>query len=389
MEEITPEGGKLIQFHIPDITNKEINKVKEVMKSGWLGKGTKVDIFEDMVKEYTEAKYAVALNSCTAALYWAIITLTEPDSEIIVPALTFTATANAVECAGRKVVFADIDIDTLNMDNATLIEKVRTNKARAIIPVHFGGIPCNMDKLKTYATVTDLHIIEDCAQAFGAKWNNKSVGTFGTTGCFSFHATKNITTGVGGILTTEFEPIASTIRKRIEHGKKSWNKSYDIVIPGLEDYMSDVNAAIGIIQMERFDKIQTKRRKIWERYCGTYWGKVEPYNIIWNRDKDFEQEMSEAKFSYHKYSIILKIDKLPFTRDEFIDIMWKKGIECKAHYRPLPFEPYYQRKYGYKEGDFPNAEYIGDRIVALPLHTKMTDEDVNKVIYTIKEIIGG
>jgi len=370
----------VIQFHIPDITNKEINKVKEVMKSGWLGKGTKVAIFEDMVRKYTGAKYAVALNSCTAGLYWSIITLTEPESEIIVPALTFVATANAVDCAGRKVVFADINIDTLNMDNIEVIEKVRTKKTQAIIPVHFGGIPCDMDKLRRYAIEHNLCIIEDCAQALGAKWKDKSVGMYGEVGCFSFHATKNITTGVGGALITNEECIADAIRKRTEHGKDIRGKTYNIVLSGLEDYMTDINAAIGIVQMERFDEIQQKRNNIYREY---FWGFRDNPNISLIKDWIYRTT------SNHKFSIILDIDKLPFTRNEFIEQMGYKGIECKAHYRPIPLEPYYQRKYGYKRGDFPNAEYIGDRIVALPLHTKMTDEDVNKVIYTIKEIIGG
>jgi len=315
----------MIEFHKPDIGDKEIDKVKEVMKSGWLGKGTKVSIFEDMVKEYTGVKYAVALNSCTAALYWAIITLTEPEAEIIVPALTFAATANAVDCAGRKVVFADIDIDTLNMDDMEATERVRTPMTRAIIPVHFGGIPCNMDKLMKYALDYNLCIIEDCAQALGAKWKDKSVGTLGTAGCLSFHATKNITTGVGGILTTSSELIADIMRKRTEHGKDTKGKTYNIVSSGLEDYMTDINAAIGIIQMERFDEIQKRRKEIYNQYFNkfviqnVYSDSIPPkfpnIAVPWFHNKN-------AKYSYHKFSIILNIDNLPFTRDEFIDIMW-------------------------------------------------------------------
>lgn len=374
----------MIKFHEPMINGREVSAVSKVLRSGWLGKGRKVDEFEDKIKGTTGAKYAVALNSCTACLYYAIRALTEPGDKVIVPAITFAATANVVEHLGREVMFIDVDKDTLNMNQAKLFADKCWQEARAIIPVHFAGQPCHMDVIMKYVNACNITVIEDCAQAFGAKLEGIPVGRFGRAGCFSFHVTKNITTGTGGVLITDDNYLADAVRILSGHGQHITEKfdSYEIVGAGLEDYMTDINAAIGLVQLEKRQGIQNKRARLWERYIKG----LQDVNRV-TIPLMISKQSKQTTHSYFRFNILLDTTGLDFTRDEFIGKMYRRGIHCKVRYRPLHLEPYYRKKYGYKIGDFPVAEYIGENIVTLPFHNKMSIANVDYVVETLKTII--
>lgn len=375
-------------FGSPMIEQPEIDEVVSSLKSGWLGTGPKVHRFEEMFKEYKGTKYAIALNSCTAALHLSMLAIgIKPDDEVIVPAMTFAATANAVIHAGGKPVFADCKRDTMNIDPDDIKRKI-TTKTRAIIPVHFAGRPCEMDAVMDIAGQYGLKVIEDCAHAIETEYHGEKAGTFGDLGCFSFYVTKNIVTGEGGMVITDNEDYANQIKILALHGmsKDAWRrfsdegyKHYQVIYSGFKYNMMDIQAAIGIHQLPRIEKYWNRRQEIWNRYNEAF--------------KDLPvftpaPVESNTRPAYHLYTLLLDIDNLKITRDKFLDEMTKQNIGIGVHYIALHLHPYYQNTYGYKRGDFPNAEWISDRTVSLPLSAKLTDEDVEDVIEAVRLIIG-
>ncbi len=374
-------------FGSPIIEQSEIEEVVDSLKSGWLGTGPKVHKFEEMFKEYKGVKYAMALNSCTAALHLSMLALgIKAGDEVIVPTMTFAATANTVIHAGGVPVFADCEKGTINISPED-IEKKITPKTKAILPVHFAGRPCNMDAIMSIAKRHHLKVIEDCAHAIEAEYHGKKAGTFGDLGCFSFYVTKNIVTGEGGMVITKDENYTNHIRVLGLHGmnKDAWKrfsdsgyKHYQIVYAGFKYNMMDIQAAIGIHQLPRIDRYWERRQQIWNRY-----------NEAFKNLPVFTPAPIEAntRHAYHLYTLLLDIDHLKITRDEFLDEMAKHNIGVGVHYIALHLHPYYQETFGYKKGDFPNAEWISDRTVSLPLSAKLTDEDVENVIETVKGIL--
>lgn len=374
-------------FGSPLIEKPEIDEVVSSLKSGWLGTGPKVQKFEEMFARYKGTKFALALNSCTAALHLSLISIgIKPGDEVIVPTMTFAATANTVIHTGGIPVFADCEKETMNIDPAD-IEKKITSKTKAIIPVHFAGRPCNMEAIMKIARKYHLKVIEDCAHAIETEYHGKKTGTFGDLGCFSFYVTKNITTGEGGMIITNNKVYADKIRILRLHGmsKDAWKrfsdsgyKHYQIVYPGYKYNMMDLQAAIGIHQLKRINKYWQKRRRIWQQYNEAF--KDLPVFI------PVPVETS-TKHAYHLYTLLLDIDNLKITRDEFLEEMTKRKIGLGVHYIALHLHPFYQKAFGYKQGDFPNAEWISQRTVSLPLSPKLTNQDVDDVIKAVKEII--
>jgi dTDP-4-amino-4,6-dideoxygalactose transaminase len=344
--------------------------------------------FEDMFKAYKGSRFAVALNSCTAALHLSMLALgIEPQDEVILPVMTFAATANAVIHAGGVPVFADCQKDTMNISPEDIERKI-TPKTKAIIPVHFAGRPCNMKAIMDIARRHQLRIIEDSAHAIEAEYDGRKTGTFGELGCFSFYATKNIVTGEGGMVITGNEEYANRIKTLALHGlsKDAWRrfadkgyKHYQVVYPGFKYNMMDIQAAIGIHQLPRVDKYWKRRQEIWNRYNEAFKdlavfipAPVEP----------------NTKHAYHLYTLLLDIDNLKITRDQFLDEMaCKHNIGVGVHYLALHLHPYYQQAFGYKQGDFPNAEWISNRTVSIPLSPKLTDKDGYDVIEAVKGIL--
>ena len=373
-------------FGSPLIEQPEINEVVASLKSGWIGTGPKVHKFEGMFREYKGVRYAMALNSCTACLHLAMLCIgIKPGDEVIVPTMTFAATANAVIHAGGIPIFADCKRDTMNIDPEDIERKI-TPKTKAIIPVHFAGRPCEMDAIMNIAKKYSLKIIEDSAHAIEAEYKGKKTGTFGDIGCFSFYVTKNIITGEGGMAITNNQEYADKIKILGLHGmsKDAWRrfsdegyKHYQVVYAGFKYNMMDIQAALGIHQLPRIDKYWKRRQKIWQRYNEAF--------------KDLPvftpaSVESNTRHAYHLYTLLLDIDRLNITRDKFLEEMTKRSIGVGVHYIALHFHPYYQKTYGYKRGDFPNAEWISERTVSIPLSPKLTDENVENVIETVKEI---
>jgi len=376
-----------LPFGAPLIEQAEIDEVVTSLKSGWLGTGPKVHKFEEMFKEYKGVKYAMALNSCTAALHLSMLAIgIKPGNEVILPSMTFASTANAVIHAGGKPILVDCEKDTMNMDPED-IERQIAPKTKAIIPVYFAGRPCNMDRIVDIANKHNLKIVEDAAHAIEAEYNGKKTGTFGDIGCFSFYVTKNIITGEGGMAITNVEEYANKIKRLSFHGIRKDKlhsssdkkyKHYQVIDKGFKLTMMDIQAAIGIHQLPRVEKYWERRKEIWERYNEAF--KDLPVFIP-------APIPNGVKHSYHLYTLLLDIDKLNITRDEFLYEMAKRNIGVGVHYIALHLQPYYQQKYGYKQGDFPNADWISDRTVSIPLSAKLTDNDVQDVINTVREII--
>jgi dTDP-4-amino-4,6-dideoxygalactose transaminase len=379
--------NKYLIFGSPKIEQPEIDEVVDSLKSGWLGTGPKVHKFEEMFRQYKGVKYSMALNSCTAALHLAILSIgLKPEDEVIVPTMTFAATANAVIHAGCRPVFVDCKKDTMNINPEDIESKI-TPKTKAIIPVHFAGRPCEMNKIMYIAKKHDLKVIEDCAHAIEAEYHGNKTGTFGDIGCFSFYTTKNITTGEGGMAITGSKEYADKIKVLGLHGMShdAWKrfndegyKHYQVVYAGFKYNMMDIQAAIGIHQLPRIDRYWKIRQKIWKRYNEAFKGL--PVYIPVPVEKN-------TKHAYHLYTLLLDINNLGFNRDEFLRKMHKFNIGTGVHYIALHLHPYYQKAYGYKKGDFPNAEWISDRTVSLPLSAKLSDEDVNNVIIAVNKIL--
>jgi dTDP-4-amino-4,6-dideoxygalactose transaminase len=375
---------KFLVFGSPLIEQPEINEVVACLKSGWLGTGPKVKRFEEMFARYKGAKFAMALNSCTSALHLAMLALDiKTGDEVIVPTMTFAATANAVIHAGGKPVFADCERDTMNIDPADIVRKI-TRRTKAIIPVHFAGRPCNMDGIMSIARKNKLKVIEDCAHAIESEYHGKKTGTFGDFGCFSFYVTKNVVTGEGGMAITANREYADKIKVLALHGmsKDAWKrfsdkgyKHYQVVYAGFKYNMMDIQAAIGIHQLPRINKYWRLRKEIWNKYDRVFKdlpvftpAPVEP----------------KTKHAFHLYTLILDTDNLEITRDRFLDKMTGNNIGVGGHYLALHLHPYYRKTFGYKRGDFPNAEWISQRTVSLPISPKLKIEDAQEVIAAVR-----
>lgn len=378
---------KFIIFGAPAIGKEEIKEVEDSLRFGWLGTGPKVHKFEKMFKKYKGSKFAMALNSCTGALHLSLLAIgIKPGDEVIVPTMTFCSTAGAIIHARAKPVFVDCKKETMNIDPEDIKRKI-TQKTKAIIPVHMAGRPCDMDAIMKIAKRENLKVIEDCAHAIETRYHNRRAGTFGDLGCFSFYVTKNIVTGEGGMAITNNRKYADMIKVMGLHGmsKDAWKrfsdegyKHYQIVYPGFKYNMMDLQAAIGIHQLPRIDKYWQRRREVWDKYNKTF------KNLPVFTPAPIEPN---TKHAYHLYTLLLDIDKLKITRDQFLDEMTKQNIGVGVHYIALHLHPYYQKTFEYKKGDFPNAEWISERTVSLPLSAKLTDKEIKRIITGVKKVL--
>jgi dTDP-4-amino-4,6-dideoxygalactose transaminase len=378
---------KYIIFGSPMIEEPEIREVIKTLRSGWLGTGPKVAQFENMLSGLTGAKYAIALNSCTAALHLSLIASgIGKGDEVITTPMTFCATVNAIIHCGATPVLVDINLETMNIDE-TKIENAITPKTKAIIPVHLAGRPCEMDKIIQIAKKHKLVVIEDAAHAIGAEYKGKKIGNIGDLTCFSFYVTKNITTGEGGMVLTNNKEFANKIKIYALHGmsKDAWKrfsddgyKHYEVVFPGFKYNMMDIQASLGIHQLKKIEKYHKLREKIWNFYNK----ELRNLPIILPSPKD-----PNTKHVMHLYTILIDKKKTGISRDQFMQEMHLRGIGTGIHYNPVHLHKHYIDTYGYKKGDYPNAEYIGERTVSLPLSAKLTIEEARRVVQTIKEIL--
>ena len=384
---INKEEDKYIVFGAPHIGEEEIEEMIKTLRSGWLGTGPKTTEFENMIASLTGAKYAMAVNSCTAALHLSLIVsgIGEGD-EVITTPLTFSATANAIIHSGATPVFVDVNLDTMNIDE-TKIESAITSKTKAIIPVHLAGRPVEMDKIMEIAKKHNLIVIEDAAHAIDAEYKGKKIGNIGDLTCFSFYVTKNITTGEGGMVLTNNKEYADKIKTMALHGmsKDAWKrfsdegyKHYEVVFPGFKYNMMDIQASLGIHQLKRLKQYDEHRKMIWDFYNKELKGLG--IDLPSYRGSDIKHVM-------HLYTVLVDEKKSGISRDNFMQELHKRGVGTGVHYNPVHLHKYYRETYGYKPGDFPNAEYIGSRTVSLPLSAKLTLEEAKRVVMAVKDVL--
>ncbi|MEO6710294.1 MAG: DegT/DnrJ/EryC1/StrS family aminotransferase [Planctomycetota bacterium] len=378
---------RFLVFGRPTIEEPEIAEVVDSLRNCWLGTGPKVARLERDFAAYKGAPQAVAMNSCTAALHLSILAAgLEPGDEVITTPLTFCATVNAILHAGATPVLADIDRRTQNLD-PNAVERAITPRTRAILPVHFAGRPCDMDSLCELAARKDLVMIEDCAHAIETEYKGKKAGRFGDFGCFSFYATKNITTGEGGMVLTRDEEQAARLKVLALHGmsKDAWKrfsdegyKHYQVVELGFKYNMMDLQAAIGIHQLPRIERWLERRREIWQMYERAFAGMPV--------ERPAPQEPN-TRHALHLYTLLIDEARTKISRDAFLSAMTAQGIGVGVHYLSIPEHPYYQREFGWKPEHFPHAMEVGRRTVSLPISAGLSDEDVADVITAVKRVL--
>ena len=379
-----------LPFSRPSIGEDAIESVAESIRSGWVAMGPKVTQFEKTISEYVGSKYAISMNSATAGLHSSVMAMgIGKGDEVITTPMTFASTVNAIILAGARPVLVDIDRHSLNID-VNKIEQAVTPHTKAIIPVHFAGMPCDMDVIEEIAKKHNLMIIEDAAHAMGASYKGSRTGSDkgrGHVAVFSFHPTKNITTAEGGIVCTEDEEIAEYLSVFRQNGmsKGAWNRysssgntHYDVPVPGLKYQMSDIQAAIGLSQLKQLDSFNRRRREI----CEAYEKELSDCPGI-----SFQQSAGyEHVHSRHIFPILVDTDTLKIDRDTFMQQMKERNIGTAIHYNAIHLFSGYAKALGKKRGDFPEAEYVSDRILSIPLFPAMTDDDVAYCIDAIKEI---
>lgn len=377
---------RFLVFGSPAIGEEEIEEVIASMKSGWLGTGPKVRRFESDFKSYKGVSHAVAVNSCTAALHLSILAANiKPGDEVITTPLTFCATVNSIIHAGATPVLADVDPLTLNIDPEQVRAKISPN-TKALLPVHFAGRACDMDALSEIAQDHGLKIIEDCAHAIETEYRGRKTGTFGDFGCFSFYVTKNVVTGEGGMVLTRGEAEAARIKILALHGmsKDAWKrfddegyKHYYVMEAGFKYNMMDLQAAIGIHQLERVETNWIRRQEVWREYNSAL--AQLPIGLPTDPETD-------TRHAYHLYTIMINDKVTGINRDEFLEGMTRQNIGVGVHYMSVPEHPFYQNQYGWKPEDYPSAMTIGRQTVSLPLSAKLTGNDVSDVIEAVNRV---
>ena len=373
-----------IPFSRPWIDDTEIEAVSQVLASKWISTGNRVREFERAFAEYLGVKHAIAVSSCTAALHLSLVVAgIGSDDEVITTPYTFTATAEAIRYVGAKPVFVDIHPDTLNIDTSK-IEQVITPRTKAILPVHIAGIPCDMNVLQDISQRHNLTLIDDAAHAIPVEYRGQHIGSIGDLSAFSFYANKNLTTGEGGMITTNNDAFAKPLRTMRLHGidKDAWARQsqrniwhYDIATEGYKYNMTDIQAAMGLCQLMKLNK-QHERRRNFAQIYQTELAKFPQISTPIAPDNPREH-------AWHLYIIQLRTG----TRDEFVEALREANIECSVHYIPLHLFEFYQERYGYRVGDFPCAEAAFERVVSLPLHPGLTEEEIHIVIDTIGKIL--
>jgi dTDP-4-amino-4,6-dideoxygalactose transaminase len=387
-QQARPEAAqRTVPFYRPDIGEEEIAAVGETLRSGWVTIGPRTREFEQAFEQWSGAPHAVAVSSCTAALHLALDALDlHSEDEVITSTLTFTATGATIIHAGARPVLADCMADTLNIDPQDVVRKI-TPRTRAIVPVHYAGHPVPMDELMAIARVHNLRVIEDAAHALPASYRGRRIGTIGDVTAFSFYATKNLTTGEGGMLTTADASVAERLRQRRLHGmsRDAWRRysadgswRYDVVYPGFKYNMTDLAAAMGLVQLRRLPALHQRRRQL-----------AALYDELLSGIPELELPVTHAdvEHAWHLYVVRLHPRRLRVQRDEIIELLKAEGVPTQVHFIPLHLHSYYRDALGYGPGDFPVASAAAERILSLPFFTLMSDDDVRYVATTLRRIL--
>jgi len=383
----TPVRKEFLPPFAPSLGEEEYAEVLDTLRSGWITMGPKTRTFEGAFAEYVGCRHALAVSSCTAGLHLALLAGgIGPGDEVITTPLTFCSTANVIVHQGATPVLADVCPDTLNIDPEE-IEKRITPRTKAIIPVHLGGQPCEMDEIRAMAGEHNLLIIEDAAHAMGAEHKGRKIGTIGDLTVFSFYATKNLTTGEGGMVCTEDNGLAELVNILRLHGisKDAWKRYsdqgswyYEVLLPGYKYNMTDIQASLGLHQLAKQGEFQRVRERYAQRYA-------EAFRDI--REVTPLQIKDHVRHSWHLYVVQLDLERLIIDRGQFIEALRRENVGASVHFIPLHLHPYYRERYGFQRGDFPVAERAYERIVSLPLYPKMTEGDVEDVIEAVTKVV--
>ena len=383
---ITTTATKSVPFHLPSIGDEAIRAVVETLKSGWITTGPKTRCFEEEFAHFIGARHAVAVSSCTAALHLCLEAagLKEGD-EVLVPTLTFAATAEVAVYFKAKPVLVDVDPCYFNLSIEDTARKI-TAKSKVVIPVHFAGHPCGMDSILGLAETNGLTVIEDAAHAIPAKYKGQNIGTLSPMTAFSFYATKTLTTGEGGMVTTNDASVADRIGLMRSHGmgRDAWKRysaegtwRYEITEAGYKYNLTDPQAALGIVQLLHCEEMQQRRLEIAQAYERS----LSPLGAYRT-----PQTAKDVQHAWHLYVVLIEPSALRIHRDQVIEELRQRGIGTSVHFIPLHLHPYYQKFWGYRQGDFPVAEAYFDRCISLPIYPRMTNEDVDYVIEALHEI---
>lgn len=374
---------RFLVFGQPCIEEADIAEVVDSLRARWLGTGPKVARFENALAQYKGVSFAIAVNSCTAGLHLAYLALgIGPGDEVITTALTFCSTVNAIIHCGATPVLADVDPMSMNIDPASIEEKI-TNRTRAITVVHLAGRPCNMTTIMAIAAKHNLLVIEDCAHAIETEYHGQKAGTIGACGALSFYATKNIATGEGGMVLTHSAELANRIKQLSLHGLSAdaWKrysdsgyKHYYVVEAGYKYNMMDLQAAIGLHQFERLEQYARRRQQIWNRYLEAF--ADTPLGLPAPDEPD-------TRHARHLFTVLVDKAKCGITRDEFLSLMTAHNIGVGVHYLSVPEHPYYQQAFGWLPEAWPAAMRLGRQTVSLPLSGCLSDDDVEDVIQAV------
>ena len=388
MTNSNPVRSSFLPFSRPTIGDKEVEEVCDSLRSGWLTSGPKVAKFEDMFSRWSGGQEAVAVNSATAGLHIALATLDlQPGDEVITTPITWPSTVNNIVICGGTPIFADVNRDTLQIDPRE-VEKKISPRTRAVVPVHFAGAPCDLDALRELCKHFGIALVEDAAHAVGTRYRDELIGSRSEVAVFSFHPIKNITTGEGGMVLCNDRERAARMRRLRFHGisRDAWKRysqggvpQYEVDEPGFKYNMLDIQAAIGIHQFKKLQEFNSKRRKLAENYKRLLKDIAE---IIPLADVQYPHE-----HAWHLFVVRLNIDALTISRDRFLAELQEENIGTGLHFPAVHIQRFYREKYGYRLGDFPEAEWNSERIFSLPLYPLMTEQDQDDVFRALRKLI--
>jgi perosamine synthetase len=375
-----------LPFALPDTDEAEVTAVADVIRSGWLTTGTQVRAFEAAFAKLVGARHAIAVNSCTAAMHLALEALQiKPGDRVLTTPYTFAATAEVIRYMGAHPLFVDVRPDTLNLDLSQVAAALKRERVVAIMPVHIAGEPCEMDGLRELAG--EIPIIEDAAHALPTRIGERMIGSLSQFTCFSFYATKTLSTGEGGMITTDDDAAADRCRIMSLHGisRDAWKRytaegswAYEIIAPGYKYNLTDMAAALGIVQLGKLDVMWRRRVEISRRYDAAFGGLTQ---------LELPTRNATNQHAWHLYMLRVDNARLRGGRDAFVEELKRRKIGVSVHFIPLHLHPYYRETYGYKPEDFPVATREYGREISLPIYSKMTDADVDDVIHAVLETV--
>ena len=382
-----PVREQFLPFNQPDIGEEEIDEVVKTLRSGWITTGPRTKEFERRFAAYVNSRHAIAVNSCTGGLHVALAAAgIGPGDEVVVPTMTFCATANVVVHLGATPIIVDVEPDTLNIDPQCLDAAI-TRRTKAVIPVHLYGHPCEMDRINDITEAHDVLVIEDAAHAVAAEWRGRRIGSFSLATAFSFYATKNLTTAEGGMITTDDDDYAERMRILSLHGisRDAWKRYsaegswyYEVSVPGFKYNLTDLQAALGLHQLSRLEDMTCRRAKLAGQYRAGLSGLPEVELPI---------VRPGIRHAWHLYPIRLRPELLTIDRARFIEQLKSEGIGTSVHFIPLHRHPYYRDRFHFQPSYFPVADAAYERLISLPLYPRMTDSDVSDAIEAVRRVV--